>query len=104
MQISRLAYRAAAVVGIAGVGLATVAPTAGAAPDSEQYYFTCTVVTNGVHFRTGPGTQYKSLGVVNEGQKLDVFHNEQNPVDGWWEQGDLWGGPKGVWIRGDLCY
>jgi uncharacterized protein YgiM (DUF1202 family) len=104
MQISQLAYRTAAIAGIASTGLAAAAPTAGAAPSSEQYYFTCTVTTDGVNFRTGPGTQYRSLGVVNRGQKMDVFHNEQNPVDGWWQQGDLWGGPKGVWIRQDFCH
>jgi uncharacterized protein YgiM (DUF1202 family) len=92
-----------------------MAPLAVAAPAAQSaavqnaavqpsYRYVCVVPTNGVKYRTGPGTEYRALGTVNAGQKMNVFGGYQNPRDGWWQHGDLWGGPQGVWIRQDVCH
>ncbi len=56
---------------------------------------TCWVQENNVNFRTGPGTNYPSLGQVHRGQGFDV-----TSWAGPWFKGNLWGGPRNVWIHG----
>ncbi|MEW2267583.1 SH3 domain-containing protein [Streptomyces sp. NPDC047853] len=45
-------------------------------------------------FRSGPGTNYPSLGQVHRGQGFDVVE-----LSGDWFKGTLWGGPSNVWIH-----
>lgn len=40
------------------------------------------VTASRLHFRTGPGTQYKSMGLINNGTALDVIRQESN---GWYK-------------------
>jgi uncharacterized protein YvpB len=40
------------------------------------------VTATKLHFRTGPGTQYKSMGLINQGTVLNVIHKESN---GWYK-------------------
>lgn len=40
------------------------------------------VTATRLHFRTGPGTQYKSMGLINNGTVLDVIRQESN---GWYK-------------------
>ncbi|GLZ30487.1 hypothetical protein Lesp02_26760 [Lentzea sp. NBRC 105346] len=75
-----------------------------ATPANAASFDTC-VKDDGTRYRTGPGTGYTALGIVNRGQKITVTGTAMgdNPVDGiWWAKGDLWGGSTGVWIRNDL--
>ncbi|AKZ53344.1 conserved exported protein of unknown function [Streptomyces ambofaciens ATCC 23877] len=55
---------------------------------------TCFVTENNVNFRSGPGTNYPSLGQVHRGQGFDVAE-----LSGDWFKGTLWGGPSNVWIH-----
>ncbi|KAH0592619.1 hypothetical protein MHUMG1_09609 [Metarhizium humberi] len=68
-----------------------IATPAGANTAAADY--TCTVNADNVNYRTGPGTQYPSLGQVNQGQNIDITGNSNG-----WCQGNLWGGPAAVWI------
>lgn len=66
------------------------AANSGTAAGPQAY--TC-VIGDRVHFRSGPGTNFPSLGQVNRGQGFNITGSSGN-----WRQGNLWGGPTGVWI------
>ncbi|GAA2100229.1 hypothetical protein GCM10009801_72600 [Streptomyces albiaxialis] len=82
----------------AALGMAfTLAPGASAAAPhqaSARVDAVCTVNDNGVNYRGGPGPEYRVLGQVNRGQKMNLKGHQGN-----WVHGDLWGGRTGVWIH-----
>jgi uncharacterized protein YgiM (DUF1202 family) len=82
----RTAKRRVAVAVAAGVGLATLVlgpQVAGAAParagradaakaaPADVVALRCTVIANNVNYRSGPGTNYPSLGQLNKGAKIN---------------------------------
>lgn len=54
----------------------------------------CQVNGDGVHYREGPGTQFKALGTVNRGQKYDVYRYDND-----WANGTVVGVIGNVWIH-----
>ncbi|GAA4527106.1 hypothetical protein GCM10023192_09940 [Amycolatopsis samaneae] len=63
--------------------------------------YTC-VIEDGVNYRVGPGQDFQWLGTVNRGQGFNLVGAVRAPDGYVWNQGDLWGGALGVWIRGDF--
>ncbi|MFE5331320.1 SH3 domain-containing protein [Embleya sp. NPDC056575] len=101
--VSRLLVRAGTAVVVVTLALAGTAsaaphhapPTASAAhAPGHRAGVQCNVNDDNVTYRNGPGTEYKALGTVNQGQEFDV--TGQN---GEWYQGDLPGIASGVWIN-----
>jgi uncharacterized protein YraI len=85
MHIRTIVTATAVTAALAAAGLALGQP-ANAATVRPAAAFTCHVDANNVNYRTGPGTQYPSLGQVNNGFAFPsngAVQNPANPSDFW---------------------
>ncbi|MFI7345295.1 SH3 domain-containing protein [Streptomyces sp. NPDC049936] len=101
-QTSALGVTVGVLLAVTGMSSAAVATTMGTGEGPAQVrnacfeQQTCFVTENNVNFRSGPGTNYPSLGQVHRGQGFDVVEYSDH-----WFRGTLWGGPSDVWIHSD---
>ncbi|MGP3967906.1 SH3 domain-containing protein [Streptomyces sp. 6N223] len=60
----------------------------------------CHVTEDGVSVRKGPGSEYRLVTTIGEGEDFFYRYASWNSDETWY-MGDLWGGDTYVWIRKD---
>ncbi|MFG2210564.1 hypothetical protein [Streptomyces sp. NPDC048638] len=101
--LKRFATVALSVSLLAG-GAAALAPTASAASDCSTYDQSAEVDGNGINFRTGPSTSYKSKGLVYDKDQLGLYCKSGSWYKAKLKKRSKGGLPAGTygWIRQDM--